>query len=229
MKNLIYLPFLLLSFSLCAAEKNDLSDKLDDLRVPNDKVTPLISQDKLYLVNQRYSSLINRHEFSFSGAHNFTSVSHMDSKQAGIQYRYHINPKWSVGLRYNNYFNELTPAGEKLFEDQKLLPDTDFALKSTSALLTYNTIYGKLRWTQDKVVYFDQYISLGYGDIELARGMQKLVSLDLGLAFWLGKNMSTRLGVNNEFYTQRQISGPTNIHNAMGYIEFGYLFGKGSI
>ena len=229
MKRLISLALMTFTSIGIAAEENDLTKKLDDLRVPDNKVTPLISKDKLYIVNQRYSSLLNRHEVSLSGANNFTSVSHLDSKQTGFQYRYHINPKWSVGLRYNNYYNELTPAGEKLFKEQRLLPDTDFALKSTSALITYNTIYGKLRWSKDTVVYFDQYVSLGHGDIDLARGMQKLTTLDLGFAFWLGKHMSTRIGINNEFYSQRQISGTRDVHNAMGYVEIGYLFGEGNI
>jgi outer membrane beta-barrel protein len=196
MKKILVLGLLLNSIATYA--EDDLTKKLDDLRIPDDKVTPLISQDKLYLVNTRYSSLTNRHELTLSGANNFTAESHLDTKQAGASYRYHINPKWSLGIKYNTYTNELTQAGKDLFNKEKLLPDTDYALKSTYGFASFNTIYGKLRWSPQTVVYFDQYIALGYGDVDLARGAQKMINLDLGFSFWLGKHMSTRIGVNNE-------------------------------
>ena len=41
--------------------------------------------------------------------------------------------------------------------------------------------------------------------------------------------MSARVGAKNEFYKQDKINGDESVHNVQGYIEFGYLFGKGSI
>lgn len=228
MKKIISL-FLLTMVSSSYAEV-DLTKKLDELRVPDDKVSPMISQDKLYIVNKRYSSLVNRHELSFAGLNNLTSVSHIDNTALSGLYRYHVNSTFSVGIRYTDYYNKLTPAGEKLYREEKILPDTDFALKSTSAFVGFNTFYGKMRLTEKSIVYFDQYINLGYGNVELARnGSQKLINIDLGFVFWGGKNFSTRIGLNNEFYSQRKVSGLSNVHNAMGYIELGYLFGEGNI
>lgn len=224
------LGLLLLVISVSSFAEVDLTKKLDGLRVPDDKVSPMISEDKLHIVNTRYSSLVNRHEISLSGANNLTSVSHIDNTAVSGLYRYHINSRFSLGLRHNEYYNELTPAGEKLYKEEKILPDTDFALKSTSAFFGVNTFYGKMRLTQNTIVYFDQYVNIGYGDIELARnGNQKLLNLDLGFVFWGGKHVSSRIGLNNEFYTQRKVDGLTNVHNMMGYIEFGYLFGEGNI
>ncbi len=213
--------------SASAPGDRPLDKKLDDLLIPDDKVTPVLSEDKFYVVNTRYSSLINRHEFTLQGAHNFTADSHLDVKQAALSYRYHLNSKWSFGLRYSRYTNELTSAGQRLFDDKQIVPDQDFAYNSQEIFATYNTIYGKLRWSADTVVYFDQYISLGVGQIELASGKTNNGLLDLGLAFWLGKNASMRVGLKNEFYNQQQLSGERLMHNAMGYLEIGYLFGEG--
>lgn len=210
--------------------ETDLTKKLDDLRIPDDKISPMITKDKLYIVNKRYSSLVNRHEVSLAGVSNLTSVSHIDNTALTGAYRYHINSTFSLGVKYNDYYNELTPAGEKLFNEEKILPDTDFALKSTTAFLGVNTFYGKMRLTEQTIIYFDQYINLGYGEIELTEnGIQKLVNIDLGFVFWGGKHISTRFGLNNEFYSQRKINGLTNVHNMMGYFEIGYLFGEGNI
>ncbi len=220
----------ILSTSLFAAETGEtskLESKLDALSIPDDKVTPLLSQDQLHIVNTRYSSLVNRHEFTLQGGHNFTSDSHLDSKDIALSYRYHLNSDWSFGVRYTEYQNKLTGAGERLFDDQKLLPDTDFAKTSSEIFATYNTIYGKLRWSQDTVVYFDQYVSLGVGQMELASGKTNHAIADVGLAFWIGKHMSTRVGFKNEFYNQKQLSGEVFKANSFGYLEIGYLFGTG--
>lgn len=224
MKKLVILISFFTFGAICAEE---LENKLDDLLIPDDKVTPVLSKDELFIVNTRYSSLVNRHEFSLMGAHNFTADSHLDVKQSALAYRYHLNSKWSFGLRYNRYSNELTSAGQTLFDREKIVPDQDFAFNSQEAFATFNTIYGKLRWSSTTIVYFDQYISLGAGQIELASGKTNHGLLDLGLAFWIGNHTSMRVGLKNEFYNQQQVTEKRLMHNAMGYLEIGYLFGEG--
>ncbi len=218
----------LVSFLFVSNLYASLESKLDSLNIPDDKVSPVISKDKLYIVNTRYSSLVNRHELTMGGSNDFLPDSHMDTKQFLATYRYHINSDWSLGLRYSSYSNKLTPAGEKLYEEKNLLPDSDYALKSTEIFGNYNLFYGKLRVSDKQVVYFDNYLALGFGEVELAQGNTSVYSADIGLAFWLGKNFSSRFGLKNEFYTQKKLDGETLTHNMMGYIEFGYLFGEGN-
>ncbi len=224
---IIFSLFIFASLNTAFAQSSELEKKLDALNIPDDKVTTVLSEDQLYVVNDRYSSLRNRHEFTLMGANNFTADSHLSTQSAGLSYRYHINAKWSLGARYNRFSNKLTQAGQTLFDSQKILPDTDYAYNSKELFVNYNTIYGKLRFTEDTVVYFDQYVSLGGGKIKLSSGSKNLMFADLGFAFWMGKHMSARFGVKNDFYTQSQRSGERNIFNANGYLEFGYLFGEG--
>lgn len=226
MKILLLISVLVGSLNLMAQE-SELEKKLDALNIPDDKVTNVLSQDQLYVVNERYSSLVNRHELTLMGANNFTADSHLSTQQAALSYRYHLNADWSFGARYTRYTNKLTDAGQRLFDDKKILPDSDFALNGRELFVNYNTIYGKLRWTEDTVVYFDQYVALGGGKVKLSSGSKNLYFADLGFSFWLGKHMSTRVGFKNEFYTQSQLNGNRNIHNGIGYLEFGYLFGSG--
>lgn len=227
MNHIVFGLSLLLTTNLVFAQSSELESKLDALNIPDDKVTTVLSEDQLYVVNDRYSSLRNRHEFTLMGANNFTADSHLSTQSAGLSYRYHINAKWSLGARYNRYSNSLTTAGKSLFDSQKILPDTDYAYNSKELFVNYNTIYGKLRWTEDTIVYFDQYVALGGGKIKLSSGVKNLMFADLGFSFWIGNHMSARFGVKNEFYTQTQKSGERNIHNTNGYLEFGYLFGEG--
>jgi outer membrane beta-barrel protein len=229
MKKLLIGLLALSSLSFASTEtRSDLERKMDTLNIPSDKVTPLISEEKLYSVNSRYSSLKQRFEVSFFGASNLTPDSHIDSTMGGGTVRFHVNDKWSLGYRYSEYNNELTEGGEKLFERDEVLPDTDYAIKSNDAFINYNTVYGKLRLTSNTVAYFDQYISLGYGKIALGNGETQFYSIDVGLALWIGKKMSARFGVNNQLYEQHKLNGAENVHNAQGYVSFGYLFGEGS-
>lgn len=209
-------------------QKSNLEKKLEALNIPSDKVTPIVSRDKLFSVNQRYSSLRQRFEFTMFGANNFTADSHLETTMTGATMRYHFNGRWSIGARYSEYFNQLSEAGKELFRNAQKLPDTDYAIKSTEGFINFNTVYGKLRLTQDTIVYFDHYISLGYGNIQLAEEETQMYSVETGFAFWIGKNFSSRFGVKSESYTQQKLSGDENVHNMMGYAEIGYLFGEGS-
>ena len=216
-------PSLILSicFSHCFAAS--LDEKLDSLNIPDDKVTDLLSEENLISVTGRYSSLRKRHELTIKGAHNFMADSHLQTRQVGASYRYHINSRFSLGASYTEYENKLTSAGKRLFDEQRLLPDSDFAVKSADGFINFNTVYGKFRLTSKQVVYFDHYIALGYGHIDLVAGETQSYNLDTGLSFWIGKHASFRLGVKNEFYRQRKINESKNVQNSMGYIELGYL------
>lgn len=225
MKKLISFVILLSCVNAFSAEekKSDLEKKLDSLSIPSDKVTPLVTTENLYVINDRYSSLYRRHEFSFMGAKNFNADSHLETEQLSVSYRMHLNSRWSFGARYTEFYNELSASGKQLYEDKSLLPDSDYALKSNEAFVNFNTVYGKLRLTKDTIVYFDQYIALGYGTIALARGEVPQYTIDLGFSFWVGKHLSARTGVKNELYTQKKLNGKTNVNNMMGYFEIGYL------
>ena len=210
------------------SEESELEEKLRELHIPDDEVSPTLSEDQLHVVNTRYSSLINRHEISLQGTHNFTSESHLRVRQAALSYRYHLNDRWSFGLRYVRHSNKLSEDGRFLLDDQKIVPDTDYALNAREIFASYNTIYGKMRLSQRRVLYFDQYISLGAGQTKLASDQTPHAFLDLGFAFWLSRWGSLRVGMKNEIYEQVKRSGEEFRYNAMGYLEFGYLFGLGN-
>lgn len=215
--------FIILAMVSSPAFSDDLSSKLDDLNVPDDKVTDLLSEENLISVTGRYSSLDFRHEFSIKGANNFTSDSHLETRQLSGTYRFHLNSRWSVGASYHEYENKLSSAGERLFFEKAVLPDSDFAIKAADAFIGLHTVYGKLRLTSTQVVYFDHYINIGYGHVDLASGEQQMYTADTGFVFWVGKHGSFRLGVKNEFYRQQKLRESKNAHNAMGYLEVGVL------
>ena len=145
MKKLISFAILLGSINAFAVEvkKSDLEKKLDSLNIPSDKVTPLVTTENLYVINDRYSSLYRRHEFTFMGGRNFNADSHLETEQLSVSYRMHLNSRWSFGARYSEYYNELSASGKQLYNDKNLLPDSDYALKSSEAFINFNTVWCK--------------------------------------------------------------------------------------
>lgn len=218
---------LIVSGAAFAAE-DAMVKNLEALSIPDNQISPTISKTKLFVLNERYSSLSNRHEVTLMGGNNFSADSHLIQRQGGLTYRYHINPKWSLGLRHTEYDTRLSSAGQRLLDESAILPDTDYAKDSNEVFGNYNLFYGKMRMSQKTVIYFDQYVALGAGKINLASGSTNLAVADLGVAFWIGKQMSARIGLRNEFYKQETRAGNKNVYNADGYLEFGYLFGEGS-
>ena len=212
----------LVSFSAIAQDR-PLEAELDSLAMPTDKAMTSTATDKLVSIQSRYSPLRNRHEIDFSGGKNLNQDGHLSSNQWGGLYRYHITDRWAVGANYFKVNNELSSAGKKLVNDKGILPDRDYVKSQFDVMAEYNLFYGKMRFDMERVVYFDQYIGLGYGQVELGNSTTNATVLDIGVAFWVGSRGAVRLGLKNDFYTEKNLNGKTSVHNAVGYLALGVL------
>jgi outer membrane beta-barrel protein len=224
MKKLFVLALIAAALNVHAAT-SPLEAELDALAVPIDKGLVSTANDKLYSIQERLYPLKNRHELGFTGGKNLNQDGHLDSTQWGGMYRYHINNKWALGLNHFRMNNELSSAGKKLVDEKGILPDRDYVKSQTDVVAEYNLFYGKMRFDLDEVVYFDQYWGLGAGQLELGGGNATAMVIDAGVAFWIGKMMSARMGLKNDFYKEQNINGETSVHNMVGYLSFGVLLG----
>lgn len=212
------------------ADTPSLSDELSRLSAsPN--VAPVSTQqvdpEKLYSIQDRYVALSSRSEISILASNHFSSEDFISSQDLGATYRFHLNNRWSLALSGAVTFNRLTDAGERLMTNEGILPDSTYTRYRGDLLVTFNTLYGKFRLSMDEVLYFDQYISLGGGVVRQQFGTQPAGVADVGLAFWLGKSGSFRMGLKDQIhYEQRRLSSSV-VHDFLGYISVGYLFGGG--
>ncbi len=226
MKQLLIVTLALMSFnSVAATSSSPLEAELNALAVPVDKAMVSTVNDKLYSIQARLSPLNNRHELGFIGGKNLNQDGSIDSTQWGGLYRYHINGKWGIGLNHFRMNNELSTAGKKLVNEQNVVPDRDYIKSQTDLVGEYNLFYGKMRLDLDQVVYFDQFWNFGVGQVELGRGNATAMVIDAGFAFWMGKMMSARIGLKNDFYKEENLKGDNNVHNMVGYLSLGVLLG----
>ena len=223
MKKLIVATLFLSSAAFGATAT--LDSELDSLAIPADKGITSTASDKVFAIQSRFSPLANRHELGFSAGKNLNIDGHLESNQWGGLYRYHITDRWAMGLNYFKVNNELSSSGKKLVNDRGILPDRDYLKSQTDVMAEYNLFYGKMRFDLEKVVYFDQYIAVGAGSAQLGSGNATAYVLDAGFAFWFGKRGGARIGLKNDFYTEKNLNGSTNVHNMVGYLSFSLLLG----
>jgi hypothetical protein len=88
--------------------------------------------------------------------------------------------------------------------------------------------YGKFRVSMDQVFYFDQYVALGAGSVGLNTGRQTAAVGDVGFVLWLGRKGSIRFGVKDYFYNEQRRLSSSRVHDLVGHIDAGFLFGGSS-
>jgi outer membrane beta-barrel protein len=225
MKNIFSLALIGLSLSVSIkTQAVTLESELEALAVPANQ-GPVSVADKLYAIQSRFAPLARRHEFAFSLGNQVNQVGHLNTNMMGGMYRYHVNDSWALGVNHFRMHNELSATGKRLLSAKGELPDRDFIAHQTDLMVEYNLFYGKMRFNMEQVTYFDQYLALGVSQLALGRGNTTGFVADAGVAFWLGKNASARLGLKNDFYKEQNYNGAANVHNVSGYVAFGYLLG----
>lgn len=204
-----------------------LEEQLQQLNLPSNQapVAGVSSTDRLYAVQSRYAPLRFKHELTLGGGHNFTSDSFVDSNLGTFGYRFHFSDRWSLGLTASLVNNRLSGGGKRLLDTENLVPDVAFAKNQEDLTLGYNVFYGKFRLSMEQVFYFDQYVQLGVGSVELNTGRQPMGVADVGFSFWLGKSGSLRVGLKDCVYNEKRRMSQGLSNNFVGHIDVGLMLG----
>lgn len=206
------------------ANAESLEDQLKTLEVPADQAPVGVSSEQLYSVQTRNSPLGGRIEATVGGGTNLSGTNLLTSRNVQGGLRWHISDRWSLGASYSQVFNELSPSAKQLLEQKQQIPDTPYASSRRDLTIGMNTFYGKIRMTMDSVIYFDQYINLGAAQIELSNGMVTGGVAEAGLAVWLGKWGTMRLGVRDYIYNEKTRAETRLVNDWHGVFNFGVLF-----
>ena len=192
------------------ASKSDesLEQKMQALNL-NDRAPALVSEERLYAVQNRLSPLSHRSELSLGVGSNLTSDSFINSNQFELNYRYHLDDRWSVGIERTWVSNSLSAAANDLQSSVGMVPRVPYAIARTDLTGEANLFFGKLRITSERVFYFDQYVAAGVGFVQMNDGTVGALVGDVGVVGWIGRSASARLGLrdyyNNENYGSGQV------------------------
>jgi outer membrane beta-barrel protein len=203
----------------------DIEQQLQDLNLPTNQAPVGRSSEKIYSVQSRYVSVDRKSEVLVAGGKNFSADSFITSYEIDAAYRFHLNDRWHLTLGGGYVFNSLSSAGQKLNEMRRLVPDVAYVKYRGNLLAGYNLFYGKFRVSMDQVFYFDQYIAVGPGLVNMNTVTSPAAVADVGFVFWFGRSFNAQIGIRDYYYRQQRVISSSNVHDLMGHIDVGYLFG----
>ena len=159
--------------------------------------------------------------------------SYVKTQSGGAQVEFHINPRWSLGFRYDKYFNGLTSEGQKVYDQsqaaiaigsQAILPDLDFPLSSQLATVTWYPVYGKLNLFDKAITQFDLYLMAGAGLIKLDSGINSnLTSVGAGAGLWFTQHIMARWELRYQGYKDKIYLSDPQINSMGMQFSIGFL------
>lgn len=212
-----------------ANEEPTLDQQLEALSVPTNQALPGVSEEALYSVQSRYVSLRHRHEFALGAGRNFNSDSFVTSNNIDASYRFYLSDRWYLALDGSYVFNDWSSGADRLISSDgttnSTLADVAFARYRADLMAGYHLFYGKFRLSMDQVFYFDQYVALGPGYVDMVLGNQFGAVAEAGFVFWFGRSTSLRFSVKDYFIKEMRTKSQSWAHNIIGGLQVGYVFG----
>jgi outer membrane beta-barrel protein len=238
MKNLILLLTLTLSAAANAqSPKKSLKsqfDSLGDNQIIAERVKNLNSEQKVRIVQNRLVDRNLRLELGLGYGFVSGGDSYVNTQDLNGLAEFHINPRWSLGVRHQKSYNKLTPEGrnqyDKALAAQKqdagsnfTFSAIDYPLEATYGTISFYPIYGKLNLFDLSVAHFDFYLMAGYGNMKLSSGSTNATTGGGGVGIWLSQRFSTRFELRYQSYKDLIGTGNRNQSSVEGMASIGFL------
>jgi outer membrane immunogenic protein len=200
-----------------------------------DKAKAIDPGAEVSVVQDRTVSRRNRWEIAPEYSGSFGGDAYIKTMNAGLNVNYHINPKWSLGLKYNRSFSKLTPEGDAVVDraikdfnnhpekPSAPVPEMDFQREEKMAFVNWYPIYGKMNLLDRGVAQFDVYALAGAGQMVLESGTVPTYSVGGGLGVWWTQNFSTRVEMRYQNYKAQYFDGEKSMDLALASVQMGWL------
>lgn len=232
---LIFSPF---SFAEDEATLLKDFDSLSGNDVLLNRAQELAPEISTQIIQNRTVKRPKRFEFSPQASTVFGGDSYLSTSMIGLSAHYHLNYRWSLNVRYDYAFNDLSAEGESLINNPQEIkdpngtvigfapsvPDLDYIKQSYFATVNWYPIYGKFSFYDLGVVHFDVYGLAGAGQVDLRSGPSDAITAGGGFAFWFSQHLTSRLEFRWMNYQAQLLSGSkTDYDLTLGTFSLGYL------
>jgi outer membrane beta-barrel protein len=228
MKTSFLILGLLLSTVSARADIMEDFDNLGGNDVLMEKAKALEPDANISVVQDRVVNRFRRFEVSPEFASVLGGDSYLNTRGYGVNAHFHINPHWSLGVKYNSMTNELSPEGKNLINDSGLLgknivPEMDYPKDQVLATVSFYPIYGKLNMFNKGIAHFDVYALAGGGNINLRSGSKSTLTAGGGVGFWVSQHLTTRFEMRYQTYDTQRTDGNAKIDLTVASLQMGYL------
>jgi outer membrane immunogenic protein len=214
----------------------DVSKELESLgsnKEASQRATHLDSRTRVGLVQNRSVNRSMRFELGMNYGAVASGDSYLQTQNLGGQLDFHFTPKFSLGVRYEKTFNNLTPEGQQVFDNAHRsqaagdtngrIPDLDYKESEVMAIANWYMIYGKINMFDASIVQFDIYSLGGYGRATLASGDTPTWTAGAGIGFWISQHFTSRFELRYQNYTDQVYSGSRNLNLIVANMGLGVL------
>ena len=244
MKNYAIALLLLVSWSQASfaaqpkkPKQINVSEDVDTLGGNEDLIKmaqSLKSRTRARIVQDRIVDRRNKVEFALSYGGVIGGDSYLKTQAIGFNANYHFTPRWSLGVQYTDFTNDLTAEGKRMRDQRNAniaagngLPSgivsVDLPLSATMAVLNWYPIYGKTSFLDIGITQFDLYFIAGAGQIELYSGSSPIISAGVGVGAWLSKHLSLRAELKYQTYQDRPVSKTRDLHTGSANVGMGWI------
>lgn len=205
-------------------------DGLGDNKELLEKAKALNPEVKVQVVQDRIVNRRNRFEISPEIGAVGGGNPYIDTFGYGANLNFHITPRWSVGVKYTYFTNELNKEGENLISDiattgQGIVPEIDQPKDQYLGTVSWYPIYGKLNFFNKAITHFDVYTTAGYGNINLKNGSTSTWTAGGGVAFWFSQHLSARFEARYQTYQAKypRFNQTDDLDTVIGSFQIGVL------
>lgn len=202
----------------------------DELMDMAEKLHP---ETKSRIVQERIVDRHNRLEVGVTYGGILGGTTYLQTQNLGASLEFHFTPRFSIGARYYNYSNSLSPEGSRAFANYReasaipgvyaSAPDIDSPRNSKLAVMSWYPIYGKINFFDAAIAQFDIYLIGGGGQIELESGNATLLTAGTGFGLWMTKHLTARAEIRYQNYTDQIHTGPRNISAMAATLGLGWM------
>ncbi|WP_413584081.1 outer membrane beta-barrel domain-containing protein [Bdellovibrio sp. HCB274] len=216
-------------------DNSDITADIDSLG-GNEKLMNMAqnikSESRSRIVQDRIVDRRNRLEVGVNYGMNFGGDAYTQTQALGAALDFHFTPRWSIGARYYDFGNSLSPEGKRIFEQAKAnyaaggrayAVDIDYPENAVMAVLNWYPIYGKTSFMDIGVTQFDMYLLGGGGQITLSSGSTAVYTAGLGIGAWITKNLTARAEIRYMNYNDQPVTGERNLNVVTGNLGFGWM------
>lgn len=214
-----------------------VSDDVDTLGGNEDLMKmaqSLKSRTRTRIVQERIVDRRNRLEVGLVLGSVLGGDSYLKTQSTGVNVHWHFTPRWSLGIQYNDFSNQLTPEGRRVFDLYRRTReaggtpasavDVDFPFSSTLALVNWYPIYGKTSFLDLGITQFDIYLLAGAGQVQLSTGPTGTYAAGFGVGAWLTRHLTLRGEVRYQAYQDQPVTGPRNLDTGHATFSMGWIF-----
>ena len=223
-------------FFVCVKVQGDVKKDIETLGGSStflNIVKSLSPNERVSAVQNRTVDRIFRNELSVGASQVTGGNAYLETQNFELSYAFHINPHWSVGLKYMRAGNKLSQEGKSIIEEGlelsetdpnlAFIPDVDFPLNSYIGVVNWYPIYGKINLYNIGITQFDMYLNMELGQMELSNGPSPIYGLGLGAGFWFSQHLTARIEARYQTYTAQYLSKKQSKNVALFGFSLGFM------